>query len=62
MKRQELEKMLRVLGWSFARHGGAHDIWTNGTDHLAIPRHQEIREHLARGILRNAQQHPPKTS
>ena len=54
MKRRELEKLLRQLGWQFLRHGGKHDIWTNGEQEEAIPRHAEINEKLARLILRRA--------
>ena len=52
MKKRELEKLLRQLGWQFLRHGGKHDIWTNGEQEEAIPRHAEINEKLARLILR----------
>ena len=54
MKKRELEKLLRQLGWKFLRHGGKHDIWTNGKQEEAIPRHAEINERLARLILRRA--------
>ena len=54
MKRRELEKLLRQLGWKFLRHGGKHDIWTNGEQEEAIPRHTDINEILARVILRRA--------
>lgn len=54
VKRQELERQLRKLGWELARHGGKHDIWTNGEREVAVPRHQEINEYTARGILREA--------
>jgi mRNA interferase HicA len=52
MKKRELEKLLRQLGWQFLRHGGKHDVWTNGEQEEAIPRHREINEKLARAILR----------
>lgn len=54
MKRSELERKLKKLGWWFLRHGGNHDVWTNGKNTEAVPRHQEIKEILARKILRNA--------
>lgn len=56
MKRRDLESRVAALGWQLARHGGSHDVWTK-TDKahvLAIPRHAEINEHTARGILRDA--------
>ncbi|MFH1017299.1 MAG: type II toxin-antitoxin system HicA family toxin [Pseudomonadota bacterium] len=59
MKRTELERRLRKLGWFLARHGGNHDIWTNGVEQVEVPRHSEISEKLARfGILRIAEQNP----
>jgi predicted RNA binding protein YcfA (HicA-like mRNA interferase family) len=30
MKKRDIEKKLKELGWWFSRHGGGHDIWTNG--------------------------------
>ena len=55
MKKRDLEKSLANLGWWFKRHGGKHDLWTNGEDEEAIPRHNEINELLAKKILKTAQ-------
>ena len=52
VKRRELEKALHGFGWKFLRHGGKHDVWSNGEHEEAIPRHTEINEKLARVILR----------
>ena len=54
MKRNKLEKSLQALGWWFLRHGGNHDIWTNGERQEPIPRHPEINERLARSIIKKA--------
>lgn len=54
MKKRELENALRKLGWRFLRHGGKHDVWTDGEREEAIPRHREVNEQLARVILRRA--------
>lgn len=54
VKRRELESRLRALGWTFLRHGGGHDVWTDGTRLEYVPRHAEINENLARKILRKA--------
>ncbi len=54
VKRRELEAELRKLGWRFERHGGKHDVWTDGERSEPIPRHKEINELLARAILRRA--------
>ena len=54
MKKAALEKWLRKHGWRFLRHGGKHDIWTNGEDQQAIPRHKEINEYTAKSVMRRA--------
>jgi hypothetical protein len=54
MRRRELERRLRDLGWRFDHHGRKHDIWSDGDRQEAIPRHIEINEHVARAILRRA--------
>ena len=54
VKRIELERRLSELGWYFLRHGGNHDVWTDGDREETIPRHNEINENLARRILRRA--------
>ena len=54
MKRRELERQLRELGWRFFRHGAKHDIWCLGDAREAIPRHEDVHERLARMILRRA--------
>jgi predicted RNA binding protein YcfA (HicA-like mRNA interferase family) len=55
MKRREVEKKLKNLGWWFKEHGARHDIWTNGEEIETIPRHNEINEFTAKSILRNAE-------
>jgi mRNA interferase HicA len=52
MKKRDLERTLRQLGWRFLRHGKRHDVWTDGMREEAIPRHREIDEKLAQAILR----------
>jgi mRNA interferase HicA len=52
MKKRDLERTLRQLGWRFLRHGKRHDVWTDGTREEAIPRLVEINEKLAQTILR----------
>ena len=58
VKKKELEKRLKELGWAFLRAGGNHDVWTNGEDQEYVPRHAEIGEGLARKILKRAQENP----
>ena len=52
MKRRDLERTLRQWGWYFLRHGGKHDVWTDGTREEAIPRHTEMHDKLAQAMLR----------
>lgn len=52
MKKRDLEKRFKKAGWSFLRSGGNHDVWTNGVDVVAIPRHNEINERLAQSLIK----------
>jgi len=54
MKRRDLIKKIEKSGSVFIRHGGKHDWYQNPATGMAqpIPRHKEINEHLARGILK----------
>ncbi|MBU4055149.1 MAG: type II toxin-antitoxin system HicA family toxin [Proteobacteria bacterium] len=55
MKRKDLEKMLRIAGCYLKRQGGSHSLWTNPKTGVieAVPRHREIKESLAKKILKN---------
>jgi mRNA interferase HicA len=54
MKRLELIRQIEQTGCVFIRHGGRHDWYQNPRTGACqpIPRHREIRERLARHILR----------
>jgi mRNA interferase HicA len=54
MKLRDLKKALALLGWYFLREGGSHEIWTNGIETEAVPRHKEVNEYTARAILKRA--------
>ncbi|MBI5526491.1 MAG: type II toxin-antitoxin system HicA family toxin [Deltaproteobacteria bacterium] len=54
MRRRELERKLCDLGWRFLRHGGKHDVWTDGENEVAVPRHDEINEYTAKAIVKEA--------
>lgn len=58
MKKKDVEKKLKKAGWWLARHGGNHDIWTNGELTNQVPRHPEINELLAKSIVKLAEKHP----
>jgi len=52
MKRRDLIKKLQENGWYFLRHGGNHDIYTNGKKIEPISHQREIDERLAKKILK----------
>jgi mRNA interferase HicA len=55
MKRQDLERKLRIAGCYLKREGSSHSLWINPKNGAveSIPRHTEIKEPLARKILKN---------
>lgn len=55
MKRRALLSHLQEHGCSPVREGGSHSIWANQKTgrREAIPRHNEIKKHLARSICKN---------
>ncbi|MDZ7665757.1 MAG: type II toxin-antitoxin system HicA family toxin [Desulfotignum sp.] len=55
MKRSDLEKRLRIAGCYLKREGASHSLWTNPANGVveAVPRHTDIKEPLARKILKN---------
>lgn len=62
MKKRDLIKRLRTIAklsatdLKFVREGANHEVWTIGTNQLVIPRHREINEHTARGIIKKAEE------
>lgn len=52
MKRRDLIRLLKSNGWYFLRSGANHEIYTNGKVMEAIPRHSEIKENLAKAIIK----------
>jgi mRNA interferase HicA len=55
MKRKELEKRLRIAGCFLKREGSSHSLWINPKTGVieAVPRHVEIKEPLAKKILKS---------
>lgn len=55
MKRNDLERKLRIAGCYLKREGASHSLWVNPNSGVveAIPRHREIKEPLANKILKN---------
>jgi mRNA interferase HicA len=54
MKRADLIRRIEKLGCELVRHGSKHDWYHNPRTrvHQAVPRHREIKERLARRILK----------
>lgn len=54
MKRQDLIRALEESGCVLIRHGGNHDWYQNPVTRISqpVPRHREIREGLARHIIK----------
>lgn len=52
MKRKDLIALLEKNGWYLKRNGSNHDLYTNGVKTETIPRHNEIKENLAKAILK----------
>jgi mRNA interferase HicA len=55
MKRRDLERKLRMAGCYLKREGASHSLWINPKNGVveAVPRHIEIKEPLAKKILKN---------
>jgi len=55
MKRRDLERRLRIAGCYLKREGTSHSLWINPKNGVieAVPRHVEIKEPLAKRILKN---------
>lgn len=55
MKRRDLERKLRIAGCYLKREGASHSLWINPKSGVveAVPRHKEIKEPLAKKILKN---------
>ncbi len=62
MKKRELLRRLRAIAISadlvldFVREGANHEIWRIGNERIVIPRHREVNELTANGILRRARE------
>lgn len=57
MKKRDLEQRIKAAGW-WNIGGTKHDKWTNGNLVQMVPRHNEINEWTARGILRVVEANP----
>jgi mRNA interferase HicA len=39
--------------WVFVRQGGNHEVWSCGSSMVTIPRHREINELTAQGLMKD---------
>lgn len=63
MKRVDLIRVLEQMGCQLIRHGGKHDWYRNSLTGMAqpVPRHREIKEHMAKHIIRKLGPESPPT-
>jgi predicted RNA binding protein YcfA (HicA-like mRNA interferase family) len=52
VKRRDIISLLERGGWSLQRDVGPHTVYGKGRARLAIPRHTEIKESLAKSIIK----------
>lgn len=55
-----MSDLAKVYGVAFGKdkplHGGSHDKYSVGSYSVEVPRHSEINEYTARGILKTFEQ------
>ncbi len=54
MKNIEIVRKLEKNGFWLKGHGGNHDKYTNGKITVAVPRHREIKDRMAKIIFMEA--------
>ena len=56
MDTRAVHKHLRKSGWNLTRTSGGHDVFTHqkSSQHIAVPRHRQLKAPLIRGILKTA--------
>jgi mRNA interferase HicA len=63
MKRRDLVRQVRLMArasgvtFDLARHGSRHDVFRVGDLLVVVPRHNELNELTAQGILRDVQRY-----
>ena len=62
MKRTDLIRAIEAIPAELIRHGAKHDWYRNPLTGIsqAVPRHREIKEYVARSILRMLSNTPPE--
>lgn len=51
-KRRIVEERFKQNGWFFIRHGGNHDIWSNGVIKTSLPRHPKFSDALFEALIK----------
>ena len=61
MKRRDLIKHIEKMGCILIRHGGKHDWYQNPKTKTSqpVPRHNEIKEYLAKHIIKMLENETP---
>jgi len=54
MKTRDVHAHLKKAGWALKRTGGGHDVYAHpkSKEHIAVPRHKQLKAPLIRGILK----------
>ncbi len=54
MKTRDVHAHLKKSGWTLARTGGGHDVYSHpkSKQHIAVPRHKQLKAPLIRGIMK----------
>ena len=60
MKKRDVCSVLNMYGWWKYGEGAKHEKWTNGEQKTTVPRHREINEYTAKGIINLARANPGK--
>ena len=57
MDTRAVHQHLKKKGWALSRTSGSHDVYTHPSskDHIAVPRHRQLKAPLVRGILKQAE-------
>lgn len=55
MKRKDLIDLFLKNGWKVLREGGNHTVLAKGKWRESIPRHREVRELLAKSLIKHWQ-------
>jgi predicted RNA binding protein YcfA (HicA-like mRNA interferase family) len=54
MKTRDVHAHLKKSGWTLSRTGGGHDVYSHpkSKQHIAVPRHKQLKAPLIRGIMK----------